>query len=407
MKLSKSNFALGLISAAVVTLTACGGGGGGSAGGTANGTVSSVTGVAATGLAIVNGSVTLKCVEGTTSSKATGTDGSFNIDVSGVTLPCVARVDYMDSTTHTSKKLHSLVSTASNVNITPVTDLLVAKLTNGSAATAFDSFDAGKVKNYTKDQVSTATAAVKTYLKDTLGVDTTHLPDDLIGTKFVAQTSSGSGDDFDKVLDDLKVKLNSKGKNLEEAETEVSSEHSSEHTPVTVTAGPAQTITFTSPGTQTIGTATSALVATSTSGLAITFASTTPSVCTVSGTALTLVAAGSCTVTANQAGNSVYSAATTVSYTFSVIAATSTPTPTPTPTPVVTSAATGKTVYAATCATCHSAMPALNISKVLNGANSPNTILNAISSNKGGMKVLSISTQQASDIAAYLATPNI
>jgi hypothetical protein len=52
-------------------------------------------------------------------------------------------------------------------------------------------------------------------------------------------------------------------------------------------------------------------------------------------------------------------------------------------------------------------MPALNISKVLNGANSPNTILNAISSNKGGMKVLSISTQQASDIAAYLATPNI
>lgn len=400
MKLSKSNFALGLISAAVVTLTACGGGGGGSAGGTANGTVSSVTGVAATGLAIVNGSVTLKCVEGTTSSKATGTDGSFNIDVSGVTLPCVARVTYTDST-GAQQKLHSLVSTASNVNITPVTDLLVTKLTNGSAATAFDSFDASKVQNYTKDQVSTATAAVKTYLKDTLGVDTTNLPDDLIGTKFVAQTSSVSGDNFDKVLDDLKVKLNSKGKTLEGAETEVSSEH----TPVTVTAGPAQTITFTSPGTQTIGTATSALVATSTSGLAITFASTTPSVCTVSGTALTLVAAGSCTVTADQAGNSVYSAATTVSYTFSVIAATSTPTPTPTP--VVTSAATGKTVYAANCATCHSAMPALNISKVLNGANSPNTILNAISSNKGGMKVLSISTQQASDIAAYLATPNI
>jgi mono/diheme cytochrome c family protein len=402
MKLSKSNFAIGLISAAVVTLTACGGGGGGSAGGTANGTVSSVTGVAATGLAIVNGSVTLKCVVGTTSSKATGTDGSFNIDVSGVTLPCVARVTYTDSA-GAQQKLHSLVSTASNVNITPVTDLLVAKLTNGSAATAFDSFDASKVQNYTKDQVSTATAAVKTYLKDTLGVDTTNLPDDLIGTKLVAQTSSVSGDNFDKVLDDLKVKLNSKGKTLEGAETEVSSEH----TPVTVTAGPAQTITFTSPGTQTIGTATSALVATSTSGLAITFASTTPSVCTVSGTALTLVAAGSCTVTADQAGNSVYSAATTVSYTFSVIAATSTPTPTPTPTPVVTSAATGKTVYAATCATCHSTMPALNISKVLNGANSPNTILNAISSNKGGMKVLSISTQQASDIAAYLATPNI
>lgn len=397
MKLFKSNFTLGLISAAVVTLTACGGGGGGG-GGTTGGNVSSVTGVAATGLAIANGSVTLKCATGTTSAKATSTDGNFSIDVSGVTLPCVARVDYVDST-GSAKKLHSLVSTAGNVNITPVTDLLVAKLANGTAASAFDSFDAIKVKSYTTDKVSAATAAVKTYLKDTLGVDTSKLSDDLIGTKFVAATNSTTGDDFDKVLDDLKVKLNSKGKNLEEAETEVSSEH----TPVTGTAGPAQTITFTSPGTQTIGTATSALVATSTSGLAVTFASTTPSVCTVSGTALTLLAAGSCTVTADQAGNSVYSAATTVSYTFSVVAATSTPTP------VVTSAATGKTVYAANCATCHSAMPALNISKVLNGANSPTTILNAISSNKGGMKVLAgtISTQNANDIAAYLATPSI
>lgn len=218
MKLFKSNFTLGLISAAVVTLTACGGGGGGSAGGTAN----NVTGVAATGLAIVNGSVTLKCVAGTTSAIATGTDGSFSIDVSSVTLPCVARVDYMDSTTHTSKKLHSLVSTTGNVNITPVTDLLVAKLTNGTAATAFDSFDADKVKSYTKDQVSAATATVKTYLHDTLGVDTSKLPDDVIGTKFVAATSSTKGDNFDGVLDDLKGKLESNHITQEGAENEVS-----------------------------------------------------------------------------------------------------------------------------------------------------------------------------------------
>jgi len=217
MKLFKSNFTLGLIGAAVVTLTACGGGGGGSAGGTAN----SVTGVAATGLAIVNGSVTLKCVTGTTSAIATGTDGSFSIDVSSVTLPCVARVDYMDSTTHALKKLHSLVSTTGNVNITPVTDLLVAKLSNGPAAAAFDGFDADKVKSYTKDQVSAATATVKTYLHDTLGVDTNKLPDDVIGTKLVAATSSTTGNDFDKVLDDLKSKLESNKINQEGAEHDV------------------------------------------------------------------------------------------------------------------------------------------------------------------------------------------
>lgn len=54
-------------------------------------------------------------------------------------------------------------------------------------------------------------------------------------------------------------------------------------------------------------------------------------------------------------------------------------------------------------------MPALNISKVLNGANSPSTILNAINGNTGGMGILSgkISAQDANNLAAYLATPNI
>ena len=79
-----------------------------------------------------------------------------------------------------------------------------------------------------------------------------------------------------------------------------------------------QTITFTSPGNQTIGTAPPALVATSTSGLAVSIASTTASVCTVSGSTLTLVSAGSCSLTASQAGNSNFGAATSVTQTFTV-----------------------------------------------------------------------------------------
>jgi hypothetical protein len=81
-----------------------------------------------------------------------------------------------------------------------------------------------------------------------------------------------------------------------------------------------QTINFTSPGNQTLGTTPAALSATSTSGLAVSFMTTTPSVCTVSGTALTLVAVGSCTVNASQAGNGNYAAAVGVSNTFSVAA---------------------------------------------------------------------------------------
>jgi len=89
--------------------------------------------------------------------------------------------------------------------------------------------------------------------------------------------------------------------------------------PVTV-AQVLQTITFTNPGTQTVGMPLS-LSATASSGLAVTFTSTTASICTVSSTTATFIAAGTCTVDANQAGNSIYAAATMVQQSFSVNAA--------------------------------------------------------------------------------------
>jgi hypothetical protein len=79
-----------------------------------------------------------------------------------------------------------------------------------------------------------------------------------------------------------------------------------------------QTISFTSPGSQGLATGTVALSATATSGLSVSFASTTPSVCTVSGSTLTLVLAGTCSVTASQAGNTTYAAAASVSNSFNV-----------------------------------------------------------------------------------------
>ncbi|MGC9197675.1 MAG: hypothetical protein ACP5E5_01920 [Acidobacteriaceae bacterium] len=50
----------------------------------------------------------------------------------------------------------------------------------------------------------------------------------------------------------------------------------------------------------------------------MTYASTTTSVCTVSGSTLTAVSAGTCSVTASQAGNTSYLAATPVTVTFSI-----------------------------------------------------------------------------------------
>ena len=562
MKLSPSLFSLGLLTAAVATLTACGGGGSSATGGGAN----LVTGVAATGLAIPDGSVTLRCAAGATNPVTTAADGSFSIDVSGLTLPCVARVAYSDSTgTH---QLHSLVTVTGNVNITPVTDMLVANLSSGLAADVYDKWDATKLKSYSKDRVNTASASVKTYLHDTLGVDTSKLPDDVIGTHFVATTKSRKGDDFDAVLDDLKARLSSKGKKLEEAEDESHQGHSDSGgtgttntsafatstgakadaaagqslytascsgchgagmpaavnyqrtlsaiagnkggmgslsasittaaadniatylafgaTPLALTV---QTITFTALASQTLGAAPLALVATSTSGLPVTFASTSTSVCTVTNTALTLMAAGTCTLTASQAGNASFAAASMVSNNFTVAAATK-PVLTPqtitftapgnqtmgatppalaatstsslavtfasttpdvctvngssltlvsagtcaltasqagnstyaaaanasnslqvTPALMAGVAATGQTLYQGLCSGCHGLTPAVNLSRnILKAANTPSVISNAITKNIGNMGYLAnpgYSTQQLADMAAYLATPGL
>jgi hypothetical protein len=78
-----------------------------------------------------------------------------------------------------------------------------------------------------------------------------------------------------------------------------------------------QTITFANPGTQTVGTPLT-LVATASSGLTVSFTSTTTTICTVSGTTATFLAAGTCTINANQSGNSTYAAATMVPQSFMV-----------------------------------------------------------------------------------------
>jgi uncharacterized protein (TIGR03437 family) len=79
-----------------------------------------------------------------------------------------------------------------------------------------------------------------------------------------------------------------------------------------------QTITFAALPNAALGSTPPALGAIASSGLAVSFASTTSTICTVAGTALTLVAAGTCTIQATQAGNANYTAAPSVSQHFTV-----------------------------------------------------------------------------------------
>lgn len=212
-----------LLVSAGAGLAACGGGGSSGTGVDGLGAIV-VKGVAATGKAIPNGQVTFRCVSGTTHAVSTQTDGSYAVDVSTATLPCVARVDFRDAGGNT-QRLHSLVKAPGIVNITPLTDMVVANLSSsGIAADTFDKFQAAEVAGYTDDRVYTATQIVKTRLT-VLGVTTvSSLPADLIGGELSAAHDGKRGDDHDRVLDELESELEGKRKTLQQVEHEMHSD---------------------------------------------------------------------------------------------------------------------------------------------------------------------------------------
>ena len=102
-------------------------------------------------------------------------------------------------------------------------------------------------------------------------------------------------------------------------------DYNSTTTTMTITVvGSGQTIAFGALTDKIISDTPPNLSATASSGLTVAFTSATTGVCTVSGTTVTLVAPGTCTINANQAGNGTYAAAPQVQQSFGVSYATQT-----------------------------------------------------------------------------------
>ena len=80
----------------------------------------------------------------------------------------------------------------------------------------------------------------------------------------------------------------------------------------------AQTITFAALPGRSLGASPFGISASSSSGLSVSFSSQTPSVCSVAGATVSILAAGTCAVAADQAGNATYHPATRVSHSFQV-----------------------------------------------------------------------------------------
>lgn len=79
-----------------------------------------------------------------------------------------------------------------------------------------------------------------------------------------------------------------------------------------------QTISFDSIADHTYGDEPFRIGASASSGLAVSFSSATPTICRVESAIVTIIGAGTCTIDANQSGDSTYATAATVSQTFTI-----------------------------------------------------------------------------------------
>ncbi|TFY97612.1 hypothetical protein [Ramlibacter humi] len=186
--------ALGSVVAAV--LVACGGGGGGDAG--AGGV--SINGLAATGAALGSASVAVKCVGGTATG-TTNTDGTFTIQVAApAAVPCLVQVSKGGTV------LHSIALASGRINVTPVTDLAVARAVGGEPAAAYEGFDAAKAA-----AITARLADARTYANEQVGRLSGGL---LAGDPMTKPFAVGDADD--KLLDNLAAALAAAGKGLSE-----------------------------------------------------------------------------------------------------------------------------------------------------------------------------------------------
>lgn len=202
--------ALSMIASAVL-LTACGGGSSGSSvdGGDNSASASSGTstaslvGVAATGNAIANATVTAKCATGAAVTGKTGADGSFTLTLAGgQAAPCMLQVSGGNATS----ALYGFADAFGRANITPLTDMVLANAVAGSPAAAFDSFSAAK------------SAAIMARLAQAKAAVSGYLADANIGTPGIDMLNGAFqvGDASDRMLDALQIALGASGKKMDD-----------------------------------------------------------------------------------------------------------------------------------------------------------------------------------------------
>lgn len=176
-----SVFRLALISTAAAVLVAC-----------SQGTPDYIQGFAATGAAMANANVKVRCVAGPEATGTTDANGLFMISIdNGQKAPCLVQVTGGGTT------LHSFAAGAGRLNVTPLTELSVGKALGADPSTAFTSFDSSRAAAISS-KLDTAKAEIKTQVEALTGKT-------IAGDMFTSTFKVGDPDD--KVLDALKDEL--------------------------------------------------------------------------------------------------------------------------------------------------------------------------------------------------------
>lgn len=200
MNLKPSALGLAFAGSLAFTLVGCGGGSSGSPAVTPvppPAITATFSGTAAAGLPLV-GTVTVKDALGATKTVTIGINGAYTVDVTGMTAPFVFRAE--GTVGGESYVIHSGATSADvngNINITPLTDLIIANIAGDLAANYFNS---GSFAALTPAEITSETDSLKAKLLPVLlamGVDASI---DLMRTQFTPLSSA-----LDKALDVITV----------------------------------------------------------------------------------------------------------------------------------------------------------------------------------------------------------
>lgn len=145
--------------AASLMLAACGGGDDGVA------TPPTLNGTAAVGVPIVGGAVKVVCAGGSALSTTTGSAGAWQVTTSGQTLPCAVQVS--GGTVGGSANgtpYHSIALNFDTVNITPLTDLVIASLAGKAPGAWFEGINTAALQGVDNAAVTSALGKVNTAL---------------------------------------------------------------------------------------------------------------------------------------------------------------------------------------------------------------------------------------------------